>query len=160
MSQLIVTQKLMSFNDKFRITDEHDQIRYQVEEKLFTWGKIYNILDCYGKEVARIEEKVLSFRPTFHIIIRNEKIATVKKEITFFRSKYNIDGRDISCTGDFLSLNFTIHQKQQKIAEIRKELFKLRDTYYIDIPYDEHELMVLTLVLAIDICEHSSRNNN
>ena len=158
MSQLKVTQRLMSLRDKFMVTDLLDQTRYQVSEKLFTWGKVYSILDSKGREVARIEEKVLSFRPTFYVTVGGNPVAKIRKEWTLFRSQYSIEGANLRCEGDFFSMNFQVFEGSRQIADVNKKFFTLRDTYLLDVPDEGQELMVLALVLAIDICEHSPRS--
>ncbi|MCL1948949.1 MAG: LURP-one-related family protein [Turicibacter sp.] len=157
MSQLKVTQKLLSFGDKFKVHDLQDRIRYQVSEKLFTWGKVYVISDESGRELAKIEQKMLSFLPAFYITLNGKPVATIKKELSFLRSSYRIEGANISCTGDFFGMNFQIFEGRQQIAEVNKKFFTMRDTYLIDVPDNSHELKVLALVLAIDICEHSGK---
>lgn len=52
-----------------------------------------------------------------------------------------------------------MNSRNQCVATISKEIFRLTDTYVIDVCNEEDALDVLLLVLAID-AEKCSRNNN
>jgi len=146
MKTLVIKEKF-SFRDRFSVTDEQGNVRYQVEGKILTVGKKATIFDMNEREVARVEEK-LGVSPKFELTINDELVATIKQKISLV-DKYEIACHDIEVKGNLLGLKFSILQKGEKIGEIRQKALAATAKYEVDIYDDSCELLALSMVLAI-----------
>ena len=78
----------------------------------------------------------------------------------WFKPKYNIDFNGWHIEGSFMEWDYTITGADgERIATISKQLFRMTDTYVLDIARVEDALHVLMFVLAID-AEKCSRDQN
>lgn len=150
MGKLLVKQKVLSFRDRFYVTDEFGETRYYAEGAIFSLGKKCAIYDNQGREAARIEQRVWSWLPTFLIWIQDVQVASIQKKWGFLRPRYHVDFGDIEVKGDMWGLHYQLISKGNVVGSINKKLFKLADTYEIEVLDDQLEVMVLALVLSID----------
>ena len=82
----------------------------------------------------------------------------IAKEFTFFKPRYKFDCNGWQVNGEFLEWDYEIIDGAGcHIATISKELFRMTDTYVIDVVRPEDGLMALMVVLAID-AEKCSRD--
>ena len=73
------------------------------------------------------------------------------------KPSFEIDYKNWRMNGDIFEWDYEIYQGREKVAEAHKELFKLTDTYSIDV-YDESDAVdVVMLVVAIDAVKCSQR---
>ena len=71
--------------------------------------------------------------------------------MTLLKPKYNIDYNGWHIEGDFWEWDYSIlNSSGRNIATVSKQLFKLADTYIIDVNDPQDALCALMLVLAID----------
>ena len=85
-------QKLFSFGDDFVIKDENGRDAFFVDGRAFSIGKKLSFQDMARNELAFIEQKLLSFGPTYGIYYAGDLHAVVKKQLfTFFNCKFAID---------------------------------------------------------------------
>lgn len=150
MGKLLVRQRLLSFADKFDVTDEFGQGKYYAQGKVFSWGKNCVIMDAGGREVAKIEQRVMSWMPKFQVFVAGELMATIQKEFSFLRPRYHIDFGSIQVVGDPWRLNYSLEAQGQVIGAVNKKFFTMADTYEIEVYDDSLELLILALVLSID----------
>ncbi|MBQ2677271.1 MAG: LURP-one-related family protein [Clostridia bacterium] len=156
--KLLFKQRFFSWFDSYDIYNELGETVYTVKGKL-AWGHCLKIYDAEGREVGTVKERVLSWLPKFEIYFGNEYIGNINKEFTFFKPKFNIDYNGWWVDGDWFEWDYSIYNSLDKnIANVSKELWKLTDTYVIDVFNPQDALFVLMLVLAID-AEKCSRSN-
>lgn len=155
--KLLFKQRLFSWFDSYDIYNEAGETVYTVKGQL-SWGHCLKIFDTYGNEIGTVKERILTFLPKFEIYLGNKYIGCISKEFTFLKPKYNIDYNGWHIEGDFFEWDYSIlSQGGQNIATVSKQLFKLTDTYIIDVNDSQDALCALMLVLAID-AEKCSRN--
>ena len=150
--KLLLRQRIFSWFDSYDIYDDHDMPIFHVEGKL-AWGHQLEISDHAGNYLGRVNEEVFSFLPRFSLYVgeNNTKIGEIKKEFTLFKSVYTLDCADWSIEGDWIDWEFTVRDGQgNRIMEITKEFFHLSDTYILEIFQEEHTLLCLMILLAID----------
>ena len=74
--------------------------------------------------------------------------------MTFFRDKYEFDNLGLRIEGNIWDLNFKLlDDRDQVIAEIRKEIFHLTSTYNVTVYEDSYADLVISLCVAIDYVE-------
>ena len=158
--RFIVRQKIFSFADRFNITDEVGTPKYQVEGKFFTIGKKLDIYDMQENHLIYIEQEIFRFLPEYYLHENDEVVAKVKKELTFFKPKVNIESKygDFTIDGSVFAYNFTVSKDGIVVARISKEFLSFSDTYGVEI-YGDNEAFLLALVIVIDQIFHDNRNN-
>ncbi len=156
--KLIFKQRFFSWFDSYDIYNEAGDTVYTVKGQL-AWGHCLKIFDTFGNEIGTVKERVLTFLPKFELYLGGSCIGCISKEFTFFRPKFNIDCNGWRIDGDFLEWDYTIFDASgRSVAAVSKELFRLTDTYVIDVRDPQDALCALMLVLAID-AEKCSRGN-
>lgn len=158
--KLLFKQRFFSWFDSYDIYNETGQVVYVVKGQL-SWGHCLKIFDTLGNEIGTVKERVFTFLPKFEMYLGTRYIGCISKEFSFFRPKYNIDCNGWHIEGDFMEWDYDIvNSTGQRIAAVSKELFKLTDTYMIDVRDPKDAIMALMLVLAIDAEKCSRADGN
>ena len=149
--KLMFKQRLFSWLDSYDIFDEAGNTVYTVKGEL-SWGKCLHVYGSNGGYLGTVKQKLQLFgRPRFEIYIGHDYAGIISKRITFFRPELDIEYLGWHVTGDFFEVDYQISSADgDHIATITKEVFRLTDTYCIEIDNPDFALNVLMLVLAID----------
>jgi uncharacterized protein YxjI len=155
-----------------------DGTKYQMREKIFAigddyWietdggerafkvnGKAARIRDTFvletpgGDELFTIQEKKLSVRDKMEIERGGHTVATVKKALVSpLRDRFSIDvedGEDMEAKGNIVDHEYKIERDGDKVAEVSKRWFRVRDTYGIEIAPDQEDALILAVTVCID----------
>ncbi len=148
--KLLFKQRVFSWFDSYDIYDEAGNTVYVVKGQL-SWGHCLKIYSPNGNEIGTVQEKVLTFLPKFEIYLGNSYIGCISKEFTFLKPKFHIDCKGWHVEGSYWEWDYAIYaSSNQQVASVSKELFRLTDTYVIDVVNPQDAIYVLMLVLAID----------
>jgi uncharacterized protein YxjI len=83
-----------------------------------------------------------------------ETVATIKKAlVTPLRDRFTIelsDGGELSAKGNVVDHEYKIERDGQKVAEISKRWFRVRDTYGIEVAPGENDGLILAAAICID----------
>jgi uncharacterized protein YxjI len=160
--KFLIKQKIFSFSDDFTIKDEYETEHFRIKGKVFSFGNKLRMFDMQENELFYIEQKLLRFLPEYTIYEGNEIAATVKREFTFFRPKFNIMSKYGSFTidGNFLGMEFSVYNSGQEVARISKRWFSFSDTYGVDIYSEKDYSFLLCLVIVIDQVIHDGNKNH
>ena len=159
-----------------------DGTKYQMREKLFAigddyWietdggerafkvnGKAVRIRDTFvletpgGDELFTIQEKKLSVRDKMEIERGGDTVATVKKALVSpLRDRFSIDvedGEDMEAKGNIVDHEYKIERDGDKVAEVSKRWFRVRDTYGVEIAPDQEDALILAVTVCIDQMTH------
>lgn len=156
--KLIFKQRLFSLLDSYDIYDQFGNTVYTVKGKL-SWGHKLHIMDKNGVHIGTVKQVWLTFLPAFELYENDNYIGRVVKNWHFLNVLRNcFNGWKVS--GNILEWDYVIKDRTgKKVAVISKEVFKLTDTYVIDVVNDADALYALMFTLAID-AEKCSRNTN
>ena len=155
--RLIFKQRFFSWFDSYDIFDERENVIFTVEGKM-SWGHCLHILNARGEHIATVKQKVLTFLPRFELYEGEEYVGCITKEFSFFKPNFSVDCNGWLVDGDFWEWDYRIADADgDTVASISKELFRMTDTYVIDVVNEEDALHALMVVLAID-AEKDSRN--
>ena len=155
--KLIFKQRLFSWFDSYDIYDENQNVVFTVKGQL-SWGHCLKIYGANGDHLGTVKERVITFLPKFDIYKGEGYVGCIKKKLSFFTPKFDVDYNGWHMEGNFLEWDYSIIDGRGAVAaSISKELFRLTDTYVIEISRPELALDVLMLALAID-AEKCSRN--
>jgi uncharacterized protein YxjI len=90
-----------------------------------------------------------------------EKLAMVKKAlITPLRDRWVVNihgGPDLNATGNILDHEYTIGEGRDKVAEVSKRWFRLRDTYGVEIEPGQDDILILAVAVCIDEMSHAGK---
>lgn len=150
MRKLYIKQKVFSLGENFTVTDEYEQPRYFVEGSFLKLPKHFLIYDENQQEIGKITKKTLALLPKFFVEVDGNEMITLKKEFTFFKSRYTISAQQIEIEGNWWDMNFVVSARGKQVAEIAKKWFSWGDTYEVIIFDEAMERLVLSLVIAID----------
>lgn len=148
--KLYMKQKVFSIRDRFYIKDENEIDRYYVEGEIFTLGKKLHLYDMNGNELAYIQQKIFTLLPKFQVFMKGVEVAEIKKELTFFHPKYQIEGLKWNAEGDLWEHNYYVKSGFQTVAYVHKVWLSWGDSFELDIRDEQDVPMTLAVVLAID----------
>ena len=161
MKTFLVKQKFRLGGERFDIKDDRGVVNYQVEGSFFQIPKTFTIYDAYGEQVSEISKEFFTLLPRFTIQLRNGSNFVIRKKLTFLRDKYEFDDLGLRIEGNIWDLNFKLlDDRDQVIAEIRKEIFHLTSTYTVTVYEDSYADLVISLCVAIDYVEMLESQSN
>ena len=161
MKTFLVKQKFRLGGERFDIKDDRGVVNYQVEGSFFQIPKTFTIYDAYGEQVSEISKEFFTLLPRFTIQLRNGSNFVIRKKLTFFRDKYEFDNLGLRIEGNIWDLNFQLlDDRDQLVAEIRKEIFHLTSTYTVTVYEDSYADLVVSLCVAIDYVEMLESQSN
>jgi uncharacterized protein YxjI len=83
-----------------------------------------------------------------------------KALITPLRERWVVDldhGPDLRAQGNFVDHEYTIERDGDKIAEVSKRWFRVRDTYGVEVAPGENDVLILATTAVIDTMAHPAR---
>jgi len=147
-------EKMFSIGDDYWIETDHGDRAFKVNGKALHIRDTLVIEDPSGRELFKVQEKKLSVRDSMKIERDDDTIATVKKAlISPLREKFEVnvdDGDDYEAKGNIVDHEYEIERDGQKVAEISKRWFRVRDTYGIEIAPGENDALILAATVCID----------
>ena len=151
-------EKLVAIGQDSTIENVQGQRAFYVDGKSLRARDTLILKDAHGEEVCSIQEKVLHVKDTMAIHCRNGMEATVKKAMVApLRERYTIDiqgAGDLAVQGNITDHEYTIERGGQKMAEISKRWFRVRDTYGVEVEPGADDALILASAAAIDIMSH------
>ena len=153
MARYIMREKLLDIGDDYWIENDRGERAYKVDGKAFRLRDTFVLENSAGDEVARIQERKLSIRDKMAIERGGDTIATVRKALVGFRDRFAIDvedGADMKAHGSIFDHEYEIERDGEKVAEISRKWFRVRDSYGVEIAPDEDVPLILAITVAID----------
>ena len=155
-------QKLVSFGDDFWIENQDGQKVYKVDGKMLRVRDTLFFEDSRGRELCKIQTKVARIKDSMEIEAADGgRLAMVKKAlISPVRDRWVVkvgNGPDLEVQGNILDHEYSIGEGRDKIAEISKKWFRLRDTYGVQIEQGQNDVVLLAVTVAIDMMAHEGQ---
>lgn len=148
--RLLFKQRMFSWFDSYDIYDEQGQTALIVKGQL-SWGHCLRIMTPDGAPIGTVKEVVLSFLPRFDFYLGEQVVGTLRRELTFFKPKFELDCNGWTVQGDWMEWDYSIAGPAgEDIASVSKQLFNWTDTYVIDVADPANAVLALMIVLAID----------
>lgn len=159
--QYQLRQKILAFGDDFTIKDVDGNDRFFVDGQKFAFGDKLSFQDMQGQELLSIEQKVLSWGKTYHLLRGDRKLATIKKKpFTFFGDVFEVEDAaagDLDAEGNFTDREYKFTRDGNLVATVSKKRFSLSDSYGIDVVENEGDhALILACAVIIDLCSHDS----
>jgi uncharacterized protein YxjI len=153
-TQYQMCEKLFSIGDDAWIEDSNGNRAFKADGKALRVRSTFILEDASGNEVASIQEKMLHIKDTMEIERDGAKIATIKKAlIAPLRERYDIKiegAGDWDAQGNIVDHEYEIKNGRDKVAEVSKKWFRVRDSYGIEVQPGQDDGLVLAIAVAID----------
>jgi uncharacterized protein YxjI len=147
-------EKLFSIGDDFWIENESGEKAFKVNGKAFRLRDTFVLESPAGEELFTIQEKKLSIRDKMQVERNGQTVATIKKAlITPLRERYTIqveDGPDLEAKGNIVDHEYEFKRDGDKVAEVSKRWFRMRDTYGIEVAPGQEDALILACTVCID----------
>ena len=147
-------EKLFAIGDDFWVETEGGERAFKVDGKALRVRSTFILESVSGEELFKIQEKKLRVRDTMEVEHDGDTVATIKKAlITPLRDRFAIEleaGGELSAKGNIVDHEYEIERDGEKIAEISKRWFRVRDTYGIEVAPGENDALILAAVVCID----------
>lgn len=151
-------QKLFSWGDDFTVKTADGRDAFFVDGKAISLGNQLSFQDMNGHELAFIRQKLLAWGPTYELYRGGELAALVKKQIfTLFHCVFTIDvpgPNDLTGEGDFTDHEYHVSRGGRTVASVSKQWFSWTDSYGVDIADGEDAVLILASTVIIDMACH------
>ncbi|KKH94674.1 hypothetical protein EO95_18490 [Methanosarcina sp. 1.H.T.1A.1] len=152
-------EKLISIGDDYWIENEAGERAFYVDGKALRIRDTLIIKDVQGHELYKLKEKLLRIRDTLEIQDGDGKTAaTIKKAlITPLRDRWKVEvanGPEMNVQGNILDHEYKIEAGRDKVAEVSKKWFRIRDTYGVEISPGQDAALILAITVAVDQMAH------
>jgi len=151
-------EKLFAIGDDFWIDTEDDRHAFKVNGKALRLRSTFVLETPSGEALLKIQEKKLRIRGTMELERDGQTIGTVKKAlITPLRERFTIDlgnGRELTAKGNIVDHEYEIERDGDKIAEISKRWFRIRDSYGIEVAPGADDALIVAAAVCIDEMTH------
>ena len=148
-------QKLFSWGGGLR--SDESAATYFVDGKAFSFGSAV-LPGSRGSRAAFIQQKVLSWGPTYEIVRDGQVAAVVKKELfTFIHHRFTVDvpgPDDLEAEGSFTDHEYVFRRGDRVVATVSMQWFSWVDTYGVDVDADEDPVLILASAVVIDQACH------
>ena len=153
-TQYRMREKMFSIGDDFWIETADGERAFKVDGKALRIRDTFVVTSASGEELYTIQEKKLHIRDTMEVERGGKTVATIKKAlISPLRDRYSIeveDGDDMEAKGNIVDHEYKIERDGDKVAEVSKRWFRIRDTYGIEIADDQNDALIVAVAVCID----------
>ena len=151
-------EKVFALGDDYWVEDEAGERAFKVDGKVLRVRNTFVLEDPSGAELYKVQKKLLKVRNTMGIERGGETVATVKKAlITPFRERFSISvegGEDLEAQGNVVDHEYRIDRGDERVAEVSKRWFRVRDTYGVEIAPGQDDAFILAVTVCIDQMTH------
>lgn len=152
-------EKLVTIGDDYWIENETGEREFYVDGKALRLRDTLIIKDVQGNEIYKLQEKLLRIKDTMDIQDADGKtVTTIKKAlISPLRDRWKVevaDGPEMEVQGNILDHEYKIEVGREKVAEVSKRWFRIRDTYGVEIEPGQDSALILAIAAALDQMAH------
>lgn len=150
----LVQERLFSFTTDFWIEDEEGNQVFLVDGSGPFSREAFTLRDVNGNLLTFIRRKLFSWRETLQVEDEGGVIAAVRAAFSLFRPRYEIDlanGGQLAATGNFTGKDYEIVGLDGlAYGYVSRERFRMRDTYWVDVPDGQDPALIISLAVCID----------
>jgi uncharacterized protein YxjI len=148
-------EKMISIGDDYWIENEAGERAFYVDGKALRIRETLIIKDAQGNDLYKLKEKMLRVRDTMDIEdAEGRTVASVKKAlITPLRDRFKVEvtnGPEMDVQGNILSHEYKIDAGREKVAEVSKKWFRIRDSYGVEIEPGQDAGLILAIAVVLD----------
>ena len=152
-------EELVSIGDDFWIENAQGQRTFKVDGKALRVQNTLRFEDRGGNVLAQIQERMLRVKDSMEVEDASGKqLAMVKKAlISPIRDRFTVrikGGPDLEVKGNILDHEYKIGEGGNKVAEVSKKWFRIRDSYGVEIGPGQDDIIILAVTVCIDQMAH------
>jgi uncharacterized protein YxjI len=152
-------EKMIDIGDDFFIENSDGDRVFKVNGKALRVRETLVFEDLRGNELCKLQERMVQIKDSMAIESpQGVKLAMVKKALVSpLRDRWVVkigDGPDLEVQGNILDHEYSIEAGRDKLAEVSKRWFRLRDTYGVEIEPGQNDVLMLAVTVAIDMMAH------
>jgi len=154
-----LSSKILTLGSNYQILDDKNRLAYVVRGKILSFGHDLTLETAGGIEVARIQQQMLNFFPTYNLLLGDKHFATINKKFSWFKKCFQLDvpgPNDYEIEGSFWNYEYEFRRKSGVVAIVSRKLFSMTGVYGVDIAKGEDAVSILAAVVVIDLCNRSS----
>jgi len=149
-------QQLIAIGKNFWIENEQGQKAFKVDGKALRIRDTLKFEDPQGNELCKIQEKKVRVKDTMEIEGPDGQVlAKVKKAIiTPVRDRWTVKiggGPDLEIQGNILDHEYRIGEGHQKVGDVSKKWFRIRDSYGVVVAEGQNDALILAVTVAVDM---------
>jgi uncharacterized protein YxjI len=159
-TQYKMKEKLISFGDDFWIEDAQGRKAFKVDGKMLRVRDVLAFEDDRGQVLVEMASKLIQIKDQVKLERKGGQGAVVKKDLINLVHDHFImkigGGEDIDIRGNILDHEYSFSKGRDKIAEVSKRWFRIRDTYGVQIEPGEDDILILAATVAVDQLSHDT----
>lgn len=153
-------ERMVSIGDDYWIENSAGQKVFKVDGKAVRVRDTLNFEDAHRNVLCKIQERMLRVKDSMEVEDAHGKsIATVKKAlISPIRDRFTVkikNGPDLEVKGNILDHEYTIGEGRDKVAEVSKKWFRIRDSYGVQVDPGQDDIVILAVTVCIDQMAHN-----
>ncbi len=153
-TQYQMREKMFAIGDDFWVETNDGDRAFKVNGKALRIRDTLILESPTGEELYTIQEKKVRIRDTMEVEQGGKTVATIKKAlISPLRDRYSIEvegDKDLEAKGNIVDHEYKIERDGDKVAEVSKRWFRVRDTYGIEIAEVQNEALIVAVAVCID----------
>jgi uncharacterized protein YxjI len=157
-TQYQMREKMFAIGDDFWVETGGGERAFKVNGKALRVRDTLVLESPAGEDLYTIQEKKLSVRDKMEIERDGRTVASVKKALVSpLRDRFSIGvegGEDMEAKGNIVDHEYKIERGGDKVAEVSKRWFRVRDTYGIEIAEGQDDALILAITVCIDQMTH------
>lgn len=159
MNRYMMREKLVSIGDDFWIENAQGEKMYKVDGKALRVRDTLKFKDRSGNTLVQIQERKVRVKDSMEVEdASGHQVAMVKKAlISPVRDRFTVkikNGPDLEVKGNIVNHEYTIGEGRDKVAEISKKWFRVRDAYGVEIETGQDDITILAVTVCIDQMAH------
>lgn len=153
-------EELIALGDDFWIETESGRRAFHVNGKMISVRDRLSFESDSGKELAYIASKFFTVKDKIRIErVGGGSSAWLKKDLLNIAGDNFIlefdNGQELELAGNFVDHEYSYRRdKRDKVAEVSKRWFRVRDSYGVEIDGDQDHIMILAASVAMDQSSH------
>ena len=153
-TQYQMREKVFAIGDDFWVETNGGEKAFKVNGKALRIRDTLILEGPGGEELYTIQERKVRVRDTMEIEQGGKTVATIKKALVSpLRERYSVDvegDKDLEAKGNVLDHEYKIERDGDKVAEVSKRWFRVRDTYGIEIAEGQNDALIIAVAVCID----------
>lgn len=156
-----MTQKLVSLGDDYYVENESGERVFRIDGKALRVRDTLVMEDLRTGDRYKLQTKLLRIRNTMTIAKNGRTAATVKRAlITPIRDRFTVavpESGELLIRGNVLDHEYRFKRSGDRVAEVSKKWFRVRDSYGIEVSPAVDAGLVVAATVALDTMANPGR---
>lgn len=148
--KLYIKQHVFTLGEEFTVKNEHEQDIFYIGGSFLRIPKQFTIYDRNKEAIAVIESQMFRFLSHYDIQLPNNQIVTLRKEFSFFKPVFSLEGTNWVLQGDFFAHDYAVMSGDTPVMVLQKQWFTWGDSYELDIADEKDAVLALAIAICVD----------